>query len=87
MPEQVWSKFIDAYRMLGMVVGKGNPHRSRKDILLEKAQNRTITHQENVELTNILEREAKQAQTGGDFLKLLIIMGILIFLASLFSDE
>ena len=59
---------------------------SRKFELLEKAKNRTITQEENDELTKMLEQEARNAQAVGDFLKFLFIMGILLFLASLFED-
>ncbi|MEM2912408.1 MAG: hypothetical protein QW146_07885 [Candidatus Bathyarchaeia archaeon] len=86
VPEQFWSKFIDAYRMLGMVKSKGNPSRSRKDILLEKAKNRTISYEESLELKDMLEREAKQAQAVGDFFAFLIIMGILLFLGAIIAD-
>jgi len=47
---------------------------------------RTLTYAESLELKDILEKEAKNAQTVGDFFKFLIIMGILIFLGSLIAD-
>jgi len=54
--------------------------------LLAKAKNRTITYEESMELKNILEQEAKNAQAIGDFVKFLVTMGVLIFLASLIAD-
>ena len=59
---------------------------SRKYELLEKAKNRTITYEESIELKNILEQEARNAQAIGDFFKFLIILGILIFLGSLVAE-
>jgi len=59
---------------------------SRKDELLEKAKRRTITYQESMELKNILEQEARNAQAIGDFFKFLVIMGILMFLAALIAE-
>jgi len=59
---------------------------SRKDELLAKAKNRTITYAESMELKRILEQEAKNAQAIGDFFKFLVIMGILIFLGSLIAE-
>ena len=85
-PEQFWSKFIDAYRMLGMIQNKGNPQRSRKDILLEKAQKYAITYDESLELKDMLEKEAKQSQASGNFFAFLIIMGVLIFLGAIIAD-
>ena len=63
---------------------------SRKDVLLEKARNRTITQAESIELRNTLEQEARNAKAVGDFIGFLIIMGLLLLLAALakelFSD-
>lgn len=59
---------------------------SRKDYLLEKAKNRTIAYEEGIELRNMLEQEARNAQAVGDFFRFLIIMGILAFLASLIAE-
>jgi hypothetical protein len=59
---------------------------SRKDMLLEKARNRTITQAESVELRDILEREARNAKSLGDFIGFLIIMGLLLFLAALIKE-
>jgi len=59
---------------------------SRKDMLLEKAKNRTITYDESMELQNMLQQEARNAQAVGDFFRFLIIMGILIFLGALIAD-
>ena len=86
VPEQFWSKFIDAYRMLGMVKSEGNPKRTRKDILLEKAQNRMISYEESLELKDMLEKEARKAQQAGNFLEFLVILGILIFLGLLIAS-
>jgi hypothetical protein len=44
---------------------------SKKDMLLEKAKNRTITQEESIELRSILEQEARNAQAVGDFVKFL----------------
>ncbi len=59
---------------------------SRKDMLLEKARNRTITQAESDELRSILEQEARNAKQVGDFIGFLIIMGLLLFLAALMED-
>jgi hypothetical protein len=59
---------------------------SRKDMLLEKAKNRTITQEESIELQNTLQQEARNAQAVGDFIGFLIIMGLLLFLATLIKD-
>jgi len=57
-----------------------------KTELLEKAKNRTITQEESIELRNMLEQEARNAQAVGDFVKFLVIMGILVFLGVLIAD-
>lgn len=59
---------------------------SRRDELLEKAQNRTITYEESIALKSILEQEARNAQAVGDFLRFLAIMGILLFLGALIGE-
>ena len=59
---------------------------SRKDMLLEKAKNRTITQQEGIELRNMLEQEARNAQAVGDFVKFLVIIGVLVFLGALITE-
>jgi hypothetical protein len=59
---------------------------SRKDMLLEKARNRTITQQESIELQNILQEEARNAQAVNDILGFLVIMGLLLFLAALMKE-
>jgi len=84
IPENFWVKFIDAYKLLAVM--KSNPKKTRKEELLDKAKNRTISYEESLELKDILESEAKQAQASGDFFKFLIIMGILIFLGAIIAD-
>lgn len=59
---------------------------SRKDELLGKAKNRNITYEESIELKNILEQEARNAQAIGDFLTFLAIMGIIVFLGLLIGE-
>ncbi len=59
---------------------------SRKDMLLEKARDRTITQNESEELKAILEEEARKAQSRGDILGALIILGLLAFLAALVNE-
>ena len=59
---------------------------SRKDMLLEKARNRTITQAESNELRNMLEQEARSAQSSGDIFGFIIVMGILLFLAALIKE-
>jgi hypothetical protein len=59
---------------------------SRKDMLLEKAKNRIITQQESIELRNVLEQEARNAQAVGDFVKFLVILGVLVFLGALIAE-
>jgi len=85
MPEEFWRKFIDVYMLT--YLKKGNPSITRKEELLRKANSRTITYEESLELKGILEKEAKNAQAIGDFFQFLIIMGILIFLGSLIADS
>lgn len=84
MPEEFWRKFIDVYILT--YLKKGNPSVSRKEELLRKANNRTITYEESLELKDILEKEAKNAQAVGDFFKFLVIMGILIFIGALIAE-
>ena len=59
---------------------------SRKDMLLEKARNRTITQAESNELRSILEQEARNAKAVNDFIGFLIIMGLLLFLDGLAKE-
>jgi hypothetical protein len=59
---------------------------SRKGTLLEKAKNRTITHEESIELQGILEQEARNAKAVGDFMGFLIIVGLLLFLGALVKE-
>lgn len=59
---------------------------SRKDMLLEKAKNRTITQAESNELCSIFEQEARNAQAVGDFIGFLVTMGVILFLAALTKD-
>jgi hypothetical protein len=59
---------------------------SRKDMLLDKAKNRTITQEESDELRKMLEQEARNAQVIGDIIGFFIIMGLLIFLYSLMKE-
>lgn len=59
---------------------------SRKDMLLEKAKNRTITHEESIELQNVLEQEARNAKAVGDFIGFLLTIGLLLFLAALIKE-
>jgi len=59
---------------------------SRKDMLLEKARNRTITQEESSELQSILQQEARNAQAVGDIIGLFIIIGLLAFLAALINE-
>jgi len=84
MPEEFFRKFIDVYMLT--YLKKGNPSITRKEELLRKANNRTITYEETLELKGILEKEAKNAQAIGDFFKFLVIMGILIFLGALMAE-
>lgn len=72
--------------MLGMVTSEGNPNRTSKDILLDKAQNRVISYEESLELKDMLETEARKAQQAGDFIKFAIILGILIFIGLLIAS-
>jgi len=93
IPQEFLPVFIDMYKMYEKL--KDNPEAtkkgelkmsSRKDMLLEKAKNRTITYDESIELQNMLQQEARNAQAARDFSKFLIIMGILIFLGALIAD-
>jgi len=60
--------------------------KSRKDILLEKARNRTITQAESKELREILEQEAKNAKAVGDIIGFFVIMGLILFLGALVAE-
>lgn len=55
-------------------------------MLLEKARNRTITQEESIELQNILQQEARNANAVGDLIGFFIIMGLLLFLAALIKE-
>ena len=73
--------FIDLYK------GKSNltnPHLD-KGILLEKLKNDTITREEAIYLQEILTAERNQAQQQNDFLKAIIIIGILALVAAAIS--
>ena len=59
---------------------------SRKDTLLDKAKNRTITQTENNELLSTLEQEARNAKAVNDFIGFLITMGVILFLVALAKD-
>jgi len=59
---------------------------SRKDTLLDKAKNRTITQAENNELLSTLEQEARNAKAVNDFIGFLITMGVILFLVALAKD-
>lgn len=84
MPEEFWRKFIGVYTLT--FLKKSNPSISRKEELLRKANTRTITYEESLELKDILEKEAKNAQAIGDFFRFLVIMGILIFIGALIAE-
>lgn len=71
-----FKSFIPVYKMMT----KPNPHPD-KFILLDKLYYDTITQEEAITLQNILEKERLDAETSGDALKVLVIVGILAFLA------
>jgi len=52
-------------------------------MLLEKAKNRTITYDESIELQNMLQQEARNAQAAGDFKFLIIMHACMLFLCHL----
>ena len=90
VPQQVWQKYIEATQILGMG-RKGNPHKTRTEILFDKAMNKTISKEEALELRDMLVKEAQKAQKSGDVIELLMILGILMSLgfimASLFKEK
>ncbi len=62
-----------------------NPHPD-KDILLKKLYEGTITYEESTILQNILEDEKRSAEASNEFIKVLIIIGVLAFLAIVLAE-
>jgi hypothetical protein len=69
--------WIDLYKHLGYA---SNPYPD-KDVLLEKLRNDTITREEAILLQEIMNAERQRAQERNDFLRVIVIIGILALIA------
>ena len=69
---------IDVYKQIGSL---RNPH-PNKEVLLDKLKNDTITREEAIALQEILNVEREKAENENDFLKAVIIIGILALVAA-----
>jgi hypothetical protein len=75
---------LDAYResqkdlidLYGRIANLRNPHPD-KEVLLQKLKNDTITREEAIALQEILTSERDTAERENDFLKAVVIIGIL----------
>lgn len=56
-----------------------------KFVLLDKLYDGTINREDAIILQNVLEEEKLDAETSGDALKLLLIVGMLVFLVLVIS--
>jgi len=70
--------FIDLYKKIANLK---NPH-PNKEVLLDKLRNDTITREEAITLQGILAAERDEAERENNFLKAIIIIGILALVAS-----
>jgi len=70
-------EFIELYKHLGKLT---NPYPA-KEVLLEKLKNDTITTEEAITLQQIMNEERQRAQEQNDFLKVIVIIGILTLIA------
>jgi hypothetical protein len=70
--------FIDLYKQIGTLK---NPHPD-KEVLLDKLKNDTITRDEAIILQQIMSEERQKAEDQNDFLKAIIIIGILALVAA-----
>ncbi len=62
-----------------------NPHPD-KEALLKRLYDGTITYEESTLLQSILEEEKRSAEASNDFIKVLIIVGVLAFLAIVLAE-
>lgn len=62
-----------------------NPHPD-KEMLLKKLYDGTITLEETNTLQRIMEDEKRSAEAVNDFVKLLIIVGVLAFIAIVLAE-
>ncbi len=74
-------EWIDLYLKMSK---PGNPH-PNKEVLLEKLKNDTITREEAIALQEIMAEERGKAESENDFLKLVIIIGVLALVATAIS--
>ncbi len=66
-------ELIEVYKRLGNLK---NPH-PNKENLLDKLKNDTITREEALELQQMMKEERQTAEGENDFLKVIVIIGIL----------
>lgn len=76
-------ELIEVYKLIAK---PGNPHVD-KEILLEKLKNDTITRDEAIALQEILLAERDAAEQEKNFLKAVIIIGILALVASAIKKQ
>ncbi len=74
------------YVELLMKISKPNNPHPDKEVLLKKLYDGTITYQESTLLQSILEEERRSAAASNDFVKVLIVVGVLAFLAIILSE-
>lgn len=76
-------EYIELYKRLAK---PRNPHPS-KEVLFEKLKNDTITREEAIALQQILNEERQRAEEENDFLKAIVIIGILALTAYAISKS
>lgn len=74
------------YVELLMKISKPNNPHPNKDTLLKKLYEGTITYEESTILQKILEDEKRSAEASNDFVKVLIIVGVLAFIAIVLAE-
>ncbi len=74
------------YLEIYMKMSKSNNPHPDKGILLKKLYDGTITYDEIILLQSILEEEKQSAEASNDFVKVLVIVGVLVFIAIALSE-
>ena len=70
-------EYIEIYKL---IANPRNPHPG-KEVLLEKLKNDTLTREEAIALQQIMNEERQRAEEQNDFLKAIVIIGILAAVA------
>ena len=70
-------EYIEIYKL---IANPRNPHPG-KEVLLEKLKNDTLTREEAIALQQIMNEERQRAEEQNDFLKAIVIIGILALIA------